>query len=130
MASRGMVRFVGVPALFACVALAGCSTSSSSRQYVITPSYPEGLPSPACADICEAGDICGYALDGGCDAAGICLPLNPIVAVSCKPFNLCGCQGVVFVSRCDLPAGYSQEPSAGGYLACESDAAATGAGAE
>jgi hypothetical protein len=74
--------------------------------------------------MCEAGEICGYPIDGGCEAAGTCFPLNPEVALTCKAYNLCGCQGIGYLARCDLPTGYSQEPSAGGYLACGSDAGA------
>jgi hypothetical protein len=125
VASMRMVRRVEVLLLFASGALAGCSTGSGSQQYVITPSYAEGLPPSGCPLGCTAAEICAYPLDAGCDAAGVCVPLNAS-APPCKAYNLCGCNGIVFLGRCDVPAGYSQAPSVGGYLACESNAAADG----
>jgi hypothetical protein len=78
-----------------------------------------------CNGGCTDGSLCAFAVDGGCGAAGVCVPLNP-AAPSCKAYNLCGCDGVVFLDRCDVPAGYSQARSAGGYMACAPDAATDG----
>ncbi len=75
-----------------------------------------------CDGGCPDGSLCAFAVDGGCGAAGVCVPLNP-AAPPCKAYNLCGCDGIVFLDRCDVPAGYSQARSAGGALACVLDAA-------
>jgi hypothetical protein len=78
-----------------------------------------------CDGGCPDGSLCAFALDGGCGAVGQCVPLLP-GPPTCKAYDLCGCDGVTFLGRCDVPVGYCQAPSAGGYIACMLDAASDG----
>lgn len=69
---------------------------------------------------CVAPAICGYALDGGCDAQGVCVHVNeqpctdgPVV---------CACDGTPLGLTCVLPAGYGALPVPSKLVSCAPDA--------
>jgi hypothetical protein len=76
---------------------------------------------------CALGLGCGYSITGGCDAGPVCAaPRNPPGA-PCPSQNLCGCNGVTFMT-CGLP-GFPGDPVAyvGACGSQEADAEASDA---
>lgn len=76
---------------------------------------PDGSPDRACyaSTDCNAGEMCGFAIDGACGEAGKCFPA--FSGGPCGAFAAgCGCDGVTEVKIvCNgFPSGYASAPVA------------------
>ena len=121
--ARALLDLVSLAAL-----LGGCSSSSSggfvgTLQPGITGDDTTQGQYCVTDTACTMGQACGYLVDGGCSAAGICVPLSACGGAGKQP-TYCGCDGIGFVRTCGLPDGYAQAPIGPGlpYERCSLDA--------
>lgn len=90
-----------------------------------------GAPLKACARErdCPSGMVCGYAIDGGCNAHGVCVPRwpPPGEAACGALLDLCGCDGRGVTAGCNYATGYAPAPTQSDYAQC-ADAGPPGGG--
>src|ERR1019366_4122377 len=115
-----MSRTGGAVAVLAII-VGACSSGSGGPLQVVTEVMPNLPVQETAAYLCGTDGGCGpdsgcaYAIDAGCGAMGVCVPLIPDPA-PCKAFNFCGCDGVVVLGLCNLPNDFSPAPTRGLYL--------------
>jgi hypothetical protein len=90
--------------------------------------YPDGgcagcgLPCAKESD-CGTGLVCGYKVEDGCAAQGVCVPRWPLIgqAACAALVQSCGCDGTVVTTGCNYYAGYAPAPVSPGNFSCMED---------
>ena len=98
----------GAVALVLALLLAACSPRPAPVEGAPRDSgSPPGSPCVATSD-CVVGALCGYAVDAGCAAQGVCVPED----LSCLDDGpvVCGCDGTGVGLACIYGAGYAPLP--------------------
>jgi hypothetical protein len=81
-----------------------------------------GGPGGPCtvSDDCSPEDLCGYPIEAGCDAQGICVPQD-LTCMNDGPV-VCGCNGGPVGLACLWGPGYAPSPVVSDTPACMPDA--------
>jgi hypothetical protein len=58
---------------------------------------------------CPSSEVCGYDVDLGCSAKGLCL-LVPTMPQVCDPLIVCACDGTQAATLCNVAANYASKP--------------------